>query len=168
MARFKHPLDQVQVAAPCQADWNQMIGSERVRFCGQCNLNVFNLSGMSRVEAESLIVRTEGRVCVRFYRRFDGSIITKDCPVGLRAIQRRVSYLAKAILAAGLTFLASIGLQSLISDLPSFRPPVVMGAMVAPRSLVVSNPLFHSEPIIGKALIHGPRSKQPEAPKARH
>jgi hypothetical protein len=60
-------------------------------------LNVYNLSGMTRFEAESLIAQNEGRLCVRFYRRRDGSIITKDCPVGLRAIQRRVSYLAKAL-----------------------------------------------------------------------
>ena len=53
MARFKNPLEQVQVAAPCKADWEQMIGSERMRFCGECNLNVYNLSGMTRSEAES-------------------------------------------------------------------------------------------------------------------
>ena len=75
MARFKNPLDHVQVAAPCKADWNQMIGSERMRFCGECNLNVYNLSGMTRSEAESLIARNEGRLCVRFYRRGDGSTI---------------------------------------------------------------------------------------------
>ena len=60
MARFKNPLDHVQVAAPCKADWDQMIGSDRVRFCGQCSLNVYNLSAMSRSDAESLIARTEG------------------------------------------------------------------------------------------------------------
>ena len=144
MARFKHPLDHVQVAAPCKADWNQMIGSERVRFCAQCNLNVFNLSDMSRLEAESLIARTEGRLCVRFYRRSDGSIITQDCPVGLRAIQRRVSYLARAILAAGFTFLATIGLQSLI---PGFTPhgPEVMGQLVAPPPSIVGSTGFPLE-----------------------
>lgn len=132
MARFKHPLDHVQVAAPCKADWEQMIGSERMRFCGECNLNVYNLSGMTRFEAESLIARNEGRLCVKFYRRFDGSIITKDCPVGLRAIQRRVSYLAKAIMAAGLAFLASIGLNGLIPNVPAFRPQRTMGVMALP------------------------------------
>ena len=152
MARFKHPLDRVQVAAPCQADWNQMIGSERVRFCAQCNLNVFNLSDMSRLEAESLIARTEGRLCVRFYRRSDGSIITQDCPVGLRAIQRRVSYLAKAILAAGFTFLATIGLQSLIPGFPP-RGPEVMGRLVAPPSVVVPPPPFAREARMGQVVI---------------
>ncbi len=53
-----------------------MIGGDRVRFCGQCQLNVYNLSAMSRYEAESLIARTEGRLCVRFFRRKDGSILT--------------------------------------------------------------------------------------------
>ena len=138
MARFKHPLDRVQVAAPCKADWEKMIGSERMRFCGACNLNVYNLSGMTRSEAESLIARNEGRLCVRFYRRRDGSIITKDCPVGLRAIQRRVSYLAKAIIAATLTFMASVGLQSLIPGLPLLGRQVTTGVLVRPDSVVVS------------------------------
>ena len=62
MARFNNSLDHVRVAAPCQADWDQMIGSERVRFCGQCSLNVYNLSAMSRSDAESLIARNEGRL----------------------------------------------------------------------------------------------------------
>src|SRR4029078_1354260 len=138
MARFKHTFDHVQVAAPCKADWEQMIGSERMRFCGACNLNVYNLSGMTRAEAESLIARNEGRLCVRFYRRRDGSIITQDCPVGLRAIQRRVSYLTKAIIAATLTFMASVGLQSLIPVSPLLEWQVSTGMLASPESVVGS------------------------------
>ena len=62
MARFRNTLDHVRIAAPCPADWDQMIGSERMRFCGQCSLNVYNLSSMTRSEAESLIARNEGRL----------------------------------------------------------------------------------------------------------
>lgn len=160
MARFRNPLDHVQVAAPCKVDWNQMIGTERVRFCAQCDLNVFNLSGMSRLEAESLIVQAEGRLCVRFYRRFDGSIITQDCPVGLRAIQRRVSYFAKAILAAGLTFLTSIGMQSLIPGFPSVGGDRVMGMMVVPSPVVVPPPPFTREPVAGKIVIRRPQTRR--------
>ena len=86
-----------------------MIGGERVRFCGQCQLNVYNLSAMSKHDAESLIARTEGRLCVRFYRRKDGSIITQDCPVGLRALKRRASRIKRAIASTVLGFLAGIG-----------------------------------------------------------
>jgi hypothetical protein len=128
MARFSNPLDHVQVATPCQADWNQMIGTEQVRFCAQCSLNVFNLSLMTRAEAESLIARTEGRLCVKFYRRFDGSIITRDCPVGLAAIRRRVSYLARAIISAALTFLVGGEVQKLFPA-KIFQPRVTLGVM---------------------------------------
>src|SRR2546430_6436464 len=131
MRRFKHPLNHVEVAAPCKADWDQMIGSEQMRFCGQCNLNVYNLSGMTRVEAESLIARNEGRLCVRFYRRTDGSIITRDCPVGLRAIRDRVSYWTRAVGAAALTFLATVGFYRL-SEIGPFAPQMTMGAMSSP------------------------------------
>jgi len=130
MTRFRNPLGHVQVAAPCKADWEQMIGSDRMRFCGQCNLNVYNLSGMTRSEAESLIARNEGRLCVRFYRRFDGSIITSDCPVGLRAIRDRVSYWTKAVIAAALTLLATAGLYRFVPALSPFGPQMTMGAIV--------------------------------------
>jgi len=128
MARFNNPLNHVRVAAPCPADWNQMIGSERMRFCGQCSLNVYNLSSMTRSEAESLIARNEGRLCVRFYRRRDGSIITKDCPVGLRAIRRRISYVAKAIGSIVLGLFAGLGVHEAFS-IASFRAERAMGAM---------------------------------------
>ena len=45
-------LDQVRVASPCSASWDEMLGDERVRFCTSCEKNVFNLSAMSREETE--------------------------------------------------------------------------------------------------------------------
>jgi hypothetical protein len=136
MARFNNSLDHVRVAAPCKADWNQMMGSDRVRFCGQCSLNVYNLSAMTRPDAETLIARTEGRLCVRFYRRSDGSIITKDCPVGLRAIRRRVSYVAKAITSMVLGLFAGLGVHEAFSNLSPFVPERTTGVIardIAPR-----------------------------------
>jgi len=132
MARFNNPLANVRVASPCKADWNQMMGDDRVRFCGACNLNVYNLSAMTRSDAESLIVRHEGRLRVKFYRRRDGSIITRDCPVGLRAIRDRVSYIAKAVASAVLSFITGVGVQKAISsglDAP-ITGPTIQGQMV--------------------------------------
>lgn len=133
MNRFNHPLDNIRVASPCNADWDQMIGNDRSRFCGQCNLNVYNLSSMTRTEAELLIGRTEGRLCVRYYRRADGSILTKDCPVGLRAIRRRMSYVARAVSSAVLTFFAGIGVYEITPRVGT----QVMGAMGSPEILPV-------------------------------
>ncbi|HMJ24552.1 MAG TPA: hypothetical protein VK475_01930 [Pyrinomonadaceae bacterium] len=165
MARFRNPLDQVQVAAPCPADWNQMLGSERVRFCGQCSLNVYNLSSMTKAEAEHLIARTEGRLCVRFYRRRDGSIITKNCPVGLRAVGRRVSYIAKAVVSMVLGLFAGLGVHEAFSNIAPFRPQVTTGQMVREVELVQGMPVAEEGRVeIGKAVLN-PRRR---IFKARH
>ncbi len=110
-----NPLDHVKVASPCPADWDAMIGNERVRFCGQCQLNVYNLSGMSKREAEALVTNTEGRLCVRYFSRADGTILTKNCPVGLRALKRRVSRVARATMSAVLGFLSGVGFNFALS-----------------------------------------------------
>ena len=128
MARFTTRLDDVRVAAPCSADWDSMFGNERVRSCEQCHLNVYNLSEMSRVEAERLINQAEGRLCVRFYRRRDGSIITQNCPVGLRAIKRRLSRVATAVASFILSLMAGIGFYHFADNLVWSRRHV-MGTM---------------------------------------
>lgn len=115
-SRFTNPLEHVRVAAPCTADWDKMQGNERVRFCDKCSYNVYNLSEMTRREAEALITRAEGRLCVRFYRRADGTILTRNCPVGLRALKRRVSRVANAVASALLTFLTGLGLYGLLRE----------------------------------------------------
>ncbi|MBA3542548.1 MAG: hypothetical protein H0T79_23230, partial [Deltaproteobacteria bacterium] len=89
-ARAKLPvLDNIRVAAPCTADWKQMTGDARVRACGDCNKNVYNLSDMTRDEAQALIVEKEGRLCIRYFQRADGTILLKDCGVGVRRRRRR-------------------------------------------------------------------------------
>ena len=152
MRGFKSPLDRVTVAAPCDAGWENMVGDERVRFCAKCSLNVYNLSGMTKREAERLVVQAEGRLCVRFYRRADGTILTKNCPVGLRALRRRAARVATASASAALSFFAGLfaaaGLRerpvvpaakSAVIEVPPVLPepgeyagPPVMGDMAYP------------------------------------
>ena len=103
--KFTNPLENITIASPCSADWNEMVGNNRQRHCAECQLNVYNLSGMTRREAENLLVNAEGRVCVRYFRRADGSVLTKDCPVGWKAFKRRVSKTATAF--ASVIFTAS-------------------------------------------------------------
>ena len=166
MVRFTHPLSRVKVAAPCKAEWEKMIGSARVRFCGQCNLNVYNLSEMTRTQAESLIAANEGRLCVRFYRRRDGSIITQDCPVGLQAIKRRVSYALKAVAAATFTFLTALGFQTMTPGFLMTSPRPITGGMFAPgyEPAVVGDlapPEEHYR--MGQAVIYRPLKKKRRA-----
>ena len=115
MNEFTNALDNVKIASPCSQDWNQMIGGDRKRFCGDCKLNVYNLSGMTRTEAENLLANSEGRFCVRFYRRADGSILTEDCPVGWAQVKRRVSKTAAACASLLFGLLTSTGIMGLFS-----------------------------------------------------
>lgn len=106
-------IDRLRIATPCPISWEQMTGDNRVRFCDHCHLNVYNLSELSRIEAEKLIVSTEGRLCARLFRRTDGTVLTKDCPVGLRALRMRVSKRAAAVFALVASISATIfGQQS--------------------------------------------------------
>jgi len=109
MSKFTNPLNNIKVASPCSADWNEMMGNERRRFCAECKLNVYNLSGMSQREAENLLLNSEGRLCVRFYKRTDGTILTKDCPVGWQAIRQRVSKTVTAFASLVFAALSGIG-----------------------------------------------------------
>ena len=100
-------LEGLRVASPCTASWEAMKGDARVRRCGDCRLNVYNLSAMSRREGEDLLRRSEGRLCVRFFRRADGTILTEDCPVGLRAVRRRLAMLGSALAAMFVALVAA-------------------------------------------------------------
>ena len=112
MSKFDNPLNNLKIASPCSADWNQMVGDNRQRHCGDCKLNVYNLAGMTRREAEDLILHSEGRVCMRIYRRADGTVLTKDCPVGWSAVKQRVSKVATAFASMIFALLGGIGLTS--------------------------------------------------------
>jgi len=92
-------INNVRIASPCPADWDKMIGDDRVRHCAECNLNVYNFSAMTTPDVERLL-SGEGRLCARFYRRKDGTMLTQDCPHGFRAVVWRVSKLAGAALSA--------------------------------------------------------------------
>ncbi|MEP6708241.1 MAG: carboxypeptidase-like regulatory domain-containing protein, partial [Pyrinomonadaceae bacterium] len=66
---------------------------------------------MTRDEAYALIAKSEGRICARLVRRVDGTIMTRDCPVGLRAIRRQVAKTAGAVFAAIMTLCATVAGQ---------------------------------------------------------
>lgn len=84
-------LDRIRVASPCTASWDDMVGDDRVRFCGSCAKNVYDLSAMMREEAESFIRQAEGAACVRLARRADGRVVSNDCPVGARKKRVRLA-----------------------------------------------------------------------------
>ena len=77
---LRRDLDRIRVASPCDARWSEMPGDEQVRFCAQCGRNVYDISRLGLSEARALVARAEDRLCVRLYRREDGTVLTSDCP----------------------------------------------------------------------------------------
>jgi hypothetical protein len=101
-ARAKLPiLDNIRVASPCSVDWNSMTGTDRARSCDTCKKTVFNLSMMTRDEAETLLRDSTGGLCARYYQRHDGTILTADCTVGKRQHRKRQLIAASAVALLG-------------------------------------------------------------------
>ncbi|MBJ6761877.1 hypothetical protein JGU66_13975 [Myxococcaceae bacterium JPH2] len=70
--------ERLTIRTPCQMKWGDMQGDERVRHCAACRLDVYNVREMTTPEVEALL-QPGGRVCVRLYRRNDGTVVTGDC-----------------------------------------------------------------------------------------
>lgn len=99
-------LDDVSIASPCPVKFEQMTGDEKIRFCDLCQLNVYNVSQMTRIEAEELLNDKSDQVCLRLYRRKDGTLITKDCPVGKR-FSDRIKFKIRSIAAVIVSFIST-------------------------------------------------------------
>lgn len=85
-----------------------MEGNDRRRYCGACKLHVLNVAGMTRQEVADAVGGREGRLCMRLLRRADGTVITKDCPVGARDVRRRI---VKSLAVCGAMFASVFGLE---------------------------------------------------------
>lgn len=155
--------DNIQVASPCNARWEDMAGDERARFCGPCRKNVFNLSAMTRTQIETLIREKEGKLCGRFYQRPDGRMITADCPTGQRRRRNRLMRWGGAMFA---TVLLILGVRTTGRAQDKSKPgtpkgdltrlmgevsvaPVRMGDIAVPHSAVTNREAM----IMGKIAL---------------
>lgn len=149
-------LDDIRVASPCKANWDEMVGAERARHCLSCQKSVYNISSMTREDAEAFLAeRLGGDVCVRFYRRADGTVMTQDCSVGATKKRRKKVVLAiagaGAIAAASATAFfrgtchsATMGAIAVQGE-PTFEmgdvaSPAVMGSIAEPPRQVTPPP----------------------------
>jgi hypothetical protein len=135
-------LARIRVATPCHADWDEMTGDERVRHCASCKKDVFNLSDMTREQAERLIIEKHGDLCARYYQRTDGTILLADCSVGIR--QKRTT----RVLAAGAAaMLAGTG--------------GVAGYLRLTHHHAAPAPQIDDEPVMGRMAVVQPEPPPP-------
>lgn len=141
-------LDAVRVASPCNASWNEMVGDDRVRFCGSCQKNVYNLSAMLSHEAEELL-GLNGELCVRFYQRADGTVMTQDCPVGVKKKQRK----KLALSVAGAGALAAAAVSALFHEQSHKKCSVMMGDVASPTEPAGTVPPVMGEPMVMGSMV---------------
>lgn len=98
----------ISLAYECPYKWSKMNGDDRVRFCNSCQKNVYNVSKLSKAEAVKFISEKEGDLCVTFYKRRDGSVVTQECS-SIRGLHRiRLKFGWFAMINAGLACVANI------------------------------------------------------------
>jgi ankyrin repeat protein len=81
-----------------------MIGTDKIRFCEHCNLQVNNLSAMTRAQMMRLISRSSGRLCVRYVEPAAPAMKPQE---KLHRIGRRVTRLAAGAFTATLSLAAA-------------------------------------------------------------
>jgi hypothetical protein len=119
MFKSKVKLKDIAIAAPCPASWQNMTGDDRKRACSLCALTVYNTSAMTKREVEELFAKADGkRVCLQIYRRTDGTMLTKDCPLGKRILDqaRRKARIAMAAICGMFSFLPAFADQTAQQD----------------------------------------------------
>ena len=93
----------IEIKTPCTADWDSMIGDDRIRFCEHCNLNVNDLSQLTPKRVRRLVTKSNSRLCIRYQKRRDGSPIIKAVPAKFHNIGRRASKIAAGAFTATLS-----------------------------------------------------------------
>jgi hypothetical protein len=132
-------LESLRIASPCKADWSQMTGDDAVRFCGSCDKNVYDLSGMTRDQAEAFVREREGAgACIRLHKRRDGTVITSDCPVGAsNARKRRVGAVAVGAALMGGAAAMIAGSAIVMGEMEPMQPRMGQAQLIDPEEHAV-------------------------------
>jgi len=104
-------LTELHTAFNCPADWNAMYGDDQTRRCSLCQRTVYNISEMTRDEAIAFLEERGTKICVRYFKRRDGTILTKPCGKVKQSVYRRRLRIASALSALsvfGFTFFSPL------------------------------------------------------------
>ena len=95
--------DDLHIPKPCDADWSQMTGDERRRYCSLCSKDVHNLSELTQRDAAQLLDDTNRNLCVQYAvdTRTDEILFTDSPHRGWR-LRRQIEGAGRLIAAAAL------------------------------------------------------------------
>lgn len=156
-------LQRVYIASPCAVPWESMSGDERARVCASCDKTVYDVSQMTTAEAEALLRSKGTDACLRIFRRFDGTVLTADCPVGVAKKKRA----RRRNAVAGLLAATAAATTALAITARSRAEQGQRGATHSATSIGVTATTYTNVPIEGVQLPPGvpmmePVQTQPE------
>ncbi len=112
---------ELKISSPCPKSWDDLVGDNRIRYCGQCKLNVYNFAEMPSDEVERIVRRSEGRICGTLFLRGDQTATLRDCPSArTRTLARRALKVAGFLLLAGFTWVCRASERPDRSTLPKW------------------------------------------------
>lgn len=100
MTTRKNLLERVEITSPCTASWDEMKGTDQIRYCSECHKYVYNLSEMTRREAEAHLVSRGNQMCARLTRDLEGQTLTVESLPPVRLLGWKPGPVASAVVTA--------------------------------------------------------------------
>lgn len=151
-------LDNLVIAAPCSIPWESMKGDERQRDCSGCAKTVYNISDMTKAEAERFLKDRGATECMRFYRRTDGTIMTDNCPRALRRIRDQYRFAARAVASVVALLLSAP------AALAQSQPQMLLGKPARPHNITTQQSTAVRSDMTPPALAGGAMMIAPGEP----
>lgn len=157
----------LQIRQPCPKSWAELEGDEQKRFCSACSLHVHNAAQLTQREAQTLVLGSKERVCMRIEYDSAGAPLFRDTRPTLAAESRRVRpglqrYVLWAVSATASLLAACFGKDER-AGAASVEPPSGMGKVVSTLMGNVALPPQQSVEILGEMTV-APDPATPEAP----
>lgn len=111
-------LKEIKIASPCHVTLDKMEDRGKCFYCNDCKLNVYHFSNLNSAEIAILLNENNEKLCIGMFKREDGTVITKDCPLGLADLGlvyrqggflKAASFLILVVIGTGITAVMAEG-----------------------------------------------------------
>lgn len=110
-----------KIEKPCPANWDEMQGDEKRRFCEHCQLHVHNLSAMTAKEQMTLLESRSDRVCVSYVANPNATPVSSDDTWLRLHSSKTLRAMAAMFVAMSSMFLSACRTTGMIQ--PKVQPP---------------------------------------------
>jgi len=86
-----------------------MAGGERVRYCSECKLDVYDFSRVSDEDIRQVVFGRQQRLCARVRQRPDGTMLSQDSHPRFSNAMRRISRVGRIALTAAISVAPALG-----------------------------------------------------------